>query len=130
MFIFVVLMLRRPPISKRTDILFPYTTLFRAGARDAYYGRSLRVENPVDTLAHLGRLAPESYSWVHPDNPQKRIHLDYCFISAGLVPRLKDRSEEHTSELQSLIRISDDLICLHNKKNRRAYSNTKRGQSP
>lgn len=61
-----------------------------AGARDAYYGRSLRVENPVDTLAHLGRLAPESYSWVHPDNPQKRMHLDYCFISAGLVPRLKD----------------------------------------
>ncbi|WP_457587008.1 endonuclease/exonuclease/phosphatase family protein [Ensifer canadensis] len=60
------------------------------GSRDAYYGRSLRLENPVDVLAHLNRLTPESYSWVHPDNPQKRMHLDYGFISAGLVPRLKD----------------------------------------
>ncbi|MBM3095176.1 endonuclease [Ensifer sp. T173] len=61
-----------------------------AGSRDAYYGRSLRLENPVDVLAHLNRLTPESYSWVHPDNPQKRMHLDYGFISTGLVPQLKD----------------------------------------
>ncbi|MGF6173268.1 endonuclease/exonuclease/phosphatase family protein [Ensifer sp. 4252] len=60
------------------------------GSRDAYYGRSLRVENAVDALAHLGRLTPESYSWIHPEDPQRRMHLDYCFISAGLVPRLKD----------------------------------------
>lgn len=60
------------------------------GSRDAYYGRSLRLENPVDTLAHLGRLTPESYSWVHPEDHDRRMHLDYSFISAGLVPRLKD----------------------------------------
>ena len=60
------------------------------GSRDAYYGRSLRVENAVDALAHLGRLTPESYSWIYPEDPQRRMHLDYCFISAGLVPRLKD----------------------------------------
>ncbi|WP_276119711.1 endonuclease/exonuclease/phosphatase family protein [Pararhizobium qamdonense] len=59
------------------------------GTRDAYYGRSLRLENPVDTLAHLGRLTPESYSWINPSDHQKRMHLDYCFLSAGLVPRLR-----------------------------------------
>jgi len=61
-----------------------------AGTRDAFYGRSLRLENPVDALAHLGRLTPDSYSWIDPANHSKRMHLDYCFLSSGLVPRLKD----------------------------------------
>lgn len=61
-----------------------------AGTRDAFYGRSLRLENPVDALAHLGRLAPDSYSWIDPADHNKRMHLDYCFLSSGLVPRLKD----------------------------------------
>jgi len=60
------------------------------GTADAFYGRSLRVGNPVDALAHLGRLTPQSYSWIHPDDPQRRMHLDYCFLSAGLITRLKD----------------------------------------
>ncbi|WEX88903.1 endonuclease/exonuclease/phosphatase family protein [Sinorhizobium garamanticum] len=60
------------------------------GTSDAFYGRSLRMGNPVDALAQLGRLTPESYSWIHPDDRQRRMHLDYCFLSAGLVPRLKD----------------------------------------
>ncbi|MDF8356158.1 endonuclease/exonuclease/phosphatase family protein [Ensifer adhaerens] len=60
------------------------------GSRDTFYGRSLRLENPVDALAHLGRLTPESYSWIHPENPEKRMHLDYCFLSAGLASRLTD----------------------------------------
>lgn len=68
------------------------------GARDAYYGRSLRLENPVDVLAHLGRLTPESYSWIHPENPEKRMHLDYCFLSAGLVPRLTDAWTEYDAK--------------------------------
>ena len=61
-----------------------------AGTRDAFYGRSLRLENPVDALAHLGRLTPDSYSWVDPADHGKRMHLDYCFLSSGLVPRLRD----------------------------------------
>lgn len=69
-----------------------------AGSRDAYYGRSLRVENAVDALAHLGRLTPESYSWVHPDDPQRRMHLDYCFVSTGLVPRLKDAWTDYEAD--------------------------------
>jgi endonuclease/exonuclease/phosphatase family metal-dependent hydrolase len=60
------------------------------GAPDAFYGRSLRLENPVDVLAHLGRLTPESYSWVDPADHNKRMHLDYCFLSAGLTPRLRN----------------------------------------
>ncbi len=60
------------------------------GTCDPFYGRSLRFENPVDALTHLGRLTPESYSWIDPGNHDKRMHLDYCFLSAGLVPRLKD----------------------------------------
>ncbi|MEK1932950.1 MAG: endonuclease/exonuclease/phosphatase family protein [Pararhizobium sp.] len=60
------------------------------GTRDAFYGRSLRLENPVDALAHLGRLTPDSYSWIDPVDHNRRMHLDYCFLSAGLAPRLKD----------------------------------------
>ncbi len=60
------------------------------GARDAFYGRSLRFGSPVDALAHLGRLTPDSYSWIDPADHNRRMHLDYCFLSSGLVPRLKD----------------------------------------
>jgi endonuclease/exonuclease/phosphatase family metal-dependent hydrolase len=60
------------------------------GGRDAFYGRSLRLGNPVDALAHLGRLRPDSYSWIDPADHNRRMHLDYCFLSVGLVPRLKD----------------------------------------
>jgi endonuclease/exonuclease/phosphatase family metal-dependent hydrolase len=60
------------------------------GTSDAFYGRSLRLENPVDALAHLGRLTPESYSWINPADRSKRMHLDYCFLSAGLTPRLRN----------------------------------------
>jgi exonuclease III len=43
----------------------------------------------VDALAHLGRLTPESYSWINPADHSKRMHLDYCFLSAGLASRLR-----------------------------------------
>ena len=80
-----------------------------AGSRDAYYGRSLRLENPVDVLAHLNRLTPESYSWVHPDNPQKRMHLDYGFISTGLVPQLKDAWTDYDAKGSDHLRVGFEL---------------------
>ena len=60
------------------------------GRRDRYYGRILRTNQPVDALERLHGLTPESYTWAKPpgDGPMK-MHLDYCFVNSGLVPRLK-----------------------------------------
>src|SRR3546814_16227944 len=90
MFVFVV-MIRRPPISTRTDTLVPYTTLFRS----AYCCRS----SPPVPRPHRPRGSPP------------------CPSSRGSVPpaRSRRRSEEHTSELQSLMRISYAVFCLKKK---------------
>src|SRR3546814_5971692 len=83
------LMIRRPPRSTRTDTLFPYTTLFRS---------SHPGDAPED-----GASAPRIHRNVHPRRP--------------LRPRAaRRRSEEHTSELQSLMRISYAVFCLKKKK--------------
>src|SRR3546814_6879546 len=80
-------MIRRPPRSTRTDTLFPYTTLFRSLAWfSRFYNRVPRLRKPA------------GLRWL-VDLPQRRI----C------------RSEEHTSELQSLMRISYAVFCLKKK---------------
>src|SRR3546814_1525705 len=95
---FFVLMIRRPPRSTRTDTLFPYTTLFRSTYDlSASYGQnhaSYRIENTVNPS--LGLASPTSF---------KPGQLE-----------TKRRSEEHTSELQSLMRISYAVFCLKTKK--------------
>src|SRR3546814_3867359 len=86
-------MIRRPPRSTRTDTLFPYTTLFRSGATGA--GKST-----------VAKLIAGTYE------PTEGV------VKIGTVPRNElppSRSEEHTSELQSLMRISYAVFCL--KKN-------------
>src|SRR3546814_17405507 len=85
------LMIRRPPRSTRTDTLFPYTTLFRSGGEAA---RGVRR-----ALLHLSRRA-----FLGP-GPAR-------FAGAGA----ERRSEEHTSELQSLMRISYAVFCLKKQK--------------
>jgi endonuclease/exonuclease/phosphatase family metal-dependent hydrolase len=60
-----------------------------AGHSDGFYGRSPRIGTPVDALAAFGGYKPGSYSWVDPKNHNKRMHLDYCFVSCGLESRLK-----------------------------------------
>src|SRR3546814_5175689 len=96
---FFFLMIRRPPRSTRTDTLFPYTTLFRSSEP----GRDLSAIN-------LHRCA-------------LRLHVLYyeCVVTCchASVPsgRVKMRSEEHTSELQSLMRISYAVFCLKKKNN-------------
>src|SRR3546814_10481544 len=86
-------MIRRPPRSTRTDTLFPYTTLFR----------SQRRQPPERTPAHV----PRSGTQLH-------AHQQRSPSRSG-EPALP-RSEEHTSELQSLMRTSYAVFCLKKKK--------------
>ncbi|MDQ0457922.1 endonuclease/exonuclease/phosphatase family metal-dependent hydrolase [Rhizobium paknamense] len=61
-----------------------------AGTADLYYGRTVRADVPTDALAHLSRITPDSHSWIEPAKPDRRMLLDYCFVSGSLVHRLKD----------------------------------------
>src|SRR3546814_1512928 len=94
-------MIRRPPRSTRTDTLFPYTTLFRSPAE---------IEILPGTGVDLARFTPAA----EPDQDQPPVA---CFVGRMLaekgLPEL--RSEEHTSELQSLMRISYAVFCLKTK---------------
>src|SRR3546814_9044768 len=84
-------MIRRPPRSTRTDTLFPYTTLFRSATRSLRRIWSARISCSREDSANVsfGRPPPEKTSVL--------------------------RSEEHTSELQSLMRISYAVFCLKKK---------------
>src|SRR3546814_8663688 len=102
-------MIRRPPRSTRTDTLFPYTTLFRSLSHmDGRQGSSNhRQEANCDNNANdtgSGNSPPCSQLWFQP-----------VIAAKGNQPA--DRSEEHTSELQSLMRISYAVFCLKKKKN-------------
>src|SRR3546814_1333162 len=99
-------MIRRPPRSTRTDTLFPYTTLFRSSG-----GRFHPLESPVGG----GRLVPGGLGGGRRAGhsrtsgqcrERERLHR----------PGREGRSEEHTSELQSLMRISYAVFCLKKKK--------------
>src|SRR3546814_5816890 len=111
-------MIRRPPTTTRTDTLFPYTTLFRSVLDDI----------GIDTL-HQRMFQPL------PDIPSapflrclfrdgiratiffgKCDHPLGCILAAVPDDVLAGRSEEHTSELQSLMRISYAVFCLKKKK--------------
>src|SRR3546814_8353430 len=92
-------MIRRPPRSTRTDTLFPYTTLFRSSELHRIYF--------CPTLP-LGM----------------KLHFKPVGKPAPPRPRRPDRSEEHTSELQSLMRISYAVFCLKKKKQETRHKNT------
>src|SRR3546814_9735073 len=101
-------MIRRPPRSTRTDTLFPSTTLFRSpGAPGAEPERR-------DAVAPRGTGA-------RPAGPIGGKQGQSLFSASPSVRRLskKNRSEEHTSELQSLMRISYAVFCLKKKKTTR-----------
>src|SRR3546814_1813941 len=103
-----ILMIRRPPRSTRTDTLFPYTTLFRSTpvvSMFANYSKGLQVPG-TDNLYNSFFFAPGTDA-AHP-NPETTDNFD-----AGV--RYTSRSEEHTSELQSLMRISYAVFCLKKK---------------
>src|SRR3546814_9670147 len=95
-------MIRRPPRSTRTDTLFPYTTLFRSAGADRRRARGLGQRRADGAPGPAGR----------PDRPHRdraRPALEPLWFGS-------DRSEEHTSELQSLMRISYAVFCLKKKK--------------
>src|SRR3546814_3040051 len=99
-------MIRRPPRSTRTDTLFPYTTLFRSGrAGDRQREVRVRPARPGDPRGRDRRGEHRSRAAQHP-RLLRAAH--------GFQPRA--RSEEHTSELQSLMRISYAVFCLKKKK--------------
>src|SRR3546814_5523896 len=100
-------MIRRPPRSTRTDTLFPYTTLFRSGG-NVFGIRPAPRTGPPLTPPASGR---GTYS-VRTPHIFAVVHMHDDLRAAGDV-----RSEEHTSELQSLMRISYAVFCLK-KKNR------------
>src|SRR3546814_7292506 len=97
-------MILRPPRSTRTDTLFPYTTLFRS--------------SPGGRANHAGNRAGRASV---PSTTDGGNRHEGCFAStrhmvAGGVRARSPRSEEHTSELQSLMRISYAVFCLKKKK--------------
>src|SRR3546814_17086335 len=93
--VFVVfLMIRRPPRSTRTDTLFPYTTLFRSAS---------------SRCPALGRCPERDPSWGAGCRRRRIGEASYAAVRTR-------RSEEHTSELQSLMRISYAVFCLKKKK--------------
>src|SRR3546814_5254433 len=92
---FFFLMIRRPPRSTRTDTLFPYTTLFRSLVD--LFGREMTGKRLLD-------LGADSLVVTDATAASRRWR--------AIMDRTRDRSEEHTSELQSLMRLSYAVFCL------------------
>src|SRR3546814_2403174 len=93
---FFCLMIRRPPRSTRTDTLFPYTTLFRS----------------------IAALRPAMLKWLQKQGVKTKVlesAADRTIAMLQTTLQSEDRSEEHTSELQSLMRISYAVFCLKKK---------------
>src|SRR3546814_7915719 len=109
MLFFFFLMIRRPPISTRSDTLFPYTTLFRSAP-------ALGAAAPGAVLGDDG-LGIELV--LLQDRDQAARHDVVAAARAE-----GDRSEEHTSELQSLMRISYAVFCLKKKSSSKKHCTT------
>src|SRR3546814_14448875 len=101
---FFFLMIRRPPRSTRTDTLFPYTTLFRSALVACWPWR-----------ASLPPLPSSERASALPGPVHLPVESDATTTLSVTVLR---RSEEHTSELQSLMRISYAVFCLKKKKHK------------
>src|SRR3546814_2313204 len=123
-------MIRRPPRSTRTDTLFPYTTLFRSGGAGELQGHQ-----EVRRHAHAGRQAVRQVEYGRLSRAQRQRHMVEAH-GEGLVEGdgaaeahaahhgEAVRSEEHTSELQSLMRISYAVFCLKKKKKNKSENAT------
>src|SRR3546814_3916752 len=114
--IFFIVMIRRPTRSTRTDTLFPYTTLFRSAIVAAAEARKLALPEVSSFDSPTGKGAVGTVEG-------KRIVLgDAAFLKEG---GIATRSEEHTSELQSLMRTSYAVFCLKKKRETRLSSTTR-----
>src|SRR3546814_9901720 len=121
-------MIRRPPRSTRTDTLFPYTTLFRSIGHRASFSRwaawaawlTPRHRRPTSPgTGHARRVVTKAPGRValDPDYECRASEIDAASVL---------RSEEHTSELQSLMRISYAVFCLKKKKTTEQTQRTKK----
>src|SRR3546814_15873609 len=99
---FFFLMIRRPPRSTRTDTLLPYTTLFRSPCQEPWASTKLRERSSLLFIGFTIMCTLDDQS----GNP----------LPAPTLKSSQLRSEEHTSELQSLMRISYAVFCLKKKK--------------
>src|SRR3546814_4137902 len=111
-------MIRRPPRSTRTDTLFPYTTLFRSmmgQQSNASSGLAIQslVEQGTTTLAEIN----DNYRMARRNVGDAVLTL----IREDMIDQ--SRSEEHTSELQSLMRSSYAVFCLKKKKSKHMHKN-------
>src|SRR3546814_8699769 len=105
-------MMRRPPGSTRTDTLFPYTTLFRADQVAATNAIEKRRQNMAVDVASKA-IGQGDIDVKEADRlGQSADELD---AAAKAAVSVNERSEEHTSELQSLMRISYAVLCLTQK---------------
>src|SRR3546814_7102594 len=113
---FFFLMIRRPPRSTRTDTLFPYTTLFRSAAiatLDVFVSMKTMADRPTGRSAFFVLQASAAAGW------RASALSQLCRNPLGR------RSEEHTSELQSLMRISYAVFCLKKKTTKKTYKSYK-----
>src|SRR3546814_8920216 len=112
-------MIRRPPRSTRTDTLFPYTTLFRSQERYVLSGFPI-FDSQGTLVGYRGKAA--AIAARAPRDAQRRGEQQSAYahkFGQRLDRALRQplgRSEEHTSELQSLMRISYAVFCLKKKK--------------
>src|SRR3546814_4114458 len=107
-------MIRRPPRSTRTDTLFPYTTLFRSQHGGHVLRRVVRLQ--VGGLVGDGAVT-DGVRLVEGVAGERLDQVEEVVPEFLLVPLLQQaRSEEHTSELQSLMRTSYAVFCLKKKK--------------
>src|SRR3546814_13404009 len=107
---FFFLMIRRPPRSTRTDTLFPYTTLFRS------HRRATSESSFAITFLRISE-------------PRPRTGAAPAATTILKIRSSSGRSEEHTSELQSLMRISYAVFCLKKKKDKHNNKHTSTQQS-
>src|SRR3546814_6344233 len=115
---FFFLMIRRPPRSTRTDTLFPYTTLFRSATKAGLrsYTQAIRHALKDSNIRVIEALPPVVETNMTAGRAGKKMNAHDCAAEI--------RSEEHTSELQSLMRISYAVFCLKKKKKINQTNNT------
>src|SRR3546814_7886177 len=112
-------MIRRPPRSTRTDTLLPYTTLFRSAQRPEDLEKIEFEEDQVQ-ISLFSKQSPIAAALTQQKDGS--LQLKSSYEGAGEDPEMVQiiqralRSEEHTSELQSLMRISYAVFCLKKKK--------------
>src|SRR3546814_2816141 len=118
-------MIRRPPRSTRTDTLFPYTTLFRSLITTTTLPKGATAMTAIFQVqdVHCASCAKRITTAIQAVQPDADVQVEVATGRVTVQPARDARSEEHTSELQSLMRISYAVFCLKKKKNNKYITN-------